>query len=146
MYATLYGQRTEVEPEERHFHRASDGIWHLRKSALPANEIMDAFEDLNLKCLQLLFESAEEFWYALEASNFNVIQAGLDPEALCSRDEFNDACKEMSSPLEKKLILLLLHSQLQSCRAEYYQSYPNRLGRCIWPSFRTKFTRERSPS
>lgn len=104
MYATLYGQRTEVEPEGRHFHRTPDGIWHLCRSALPANEIMEAFENLNLKCLQLLFESAEEFWDALEASNFNIIQAGLDPEALCSRDVFNDACKDMTSDLDKKLI------------------------------------------
>lgn len=105
MYATLYGQRTEAEPEERHFQRSPDGIWHLRKPGLPADKIMDAFERLNLKCLQLLFANADEFWDALEASNFNIIQAGLDPEALCSRDEFNDARKEISNPVEEKLIL-----------------------------------------
>lgn len=104
MYATLYGQRREVEPEGQHFVLCKDGIWHLRHTPLPVDDILDAFENLNLKCLQLLFSSADEFWNALEASDFNVIQAGLDPEAIHGRDAFNDACNQMADPLEQKLI------------------------------------------
>jgi hypothetical protein len=104
MYATLYGQRSVVEPEETHFHRASNGIWHLRKASLLENDIMDAFEKLNLKCVQLLFDSADQFWDTIETSNFDVIQAGIDPEALKSRDEFAEELNKMENPLEKKLI------------------------------------------
>jgi hypothetical protein len=104
LYATLYGQRSEVEPEGQHFLLAADGMWYLRQTPLPADDIMDAFENLDLKCLQLLFSSADEFWDALETSDFNVVQAGLDPEARCSRDAFNDACNQMANPLEQKLI------------------------------------------
>jgi hypothetical protein len=104
MYATLYGQRTEIEPEETHFHRAPNGIWHLQKASLLEDEVMDAFERLNLKCIQLLFDSAEQFWDTIETSNFDVIHAGIDPEALCSRDEFAEELHKMENPLEKKLI------------------------------------------
>ena len=104
MYATLYGQRSEVEPEETHFHRAPNGIWHLKKASLLENEIMDAFERLNLKCIQLLFDSADQFWDTIETSNFDVIHAGIDPEALCSRDEFADELHKIKNPLEHKLI------------------------------------------
>ncbi len=104
MYATLYGQRTEIEPDERHFHRGIDGAWNLQKSSLPSVEIMHAFERLDRKCLMLLFDSADQFWDTVEKSDFNIIHAGLDPEALCSRDDFNRACMDMQNPLERKLI------------------------------------------
>lgn len=104
MYVTLCGERIDAKPEGRHFVQTPDGVWHLQNASLPIFEIMDAFERLNMKSLQLLFDSAEQFWNTLESANFNLIHAGLDAEAICSRDEFRRVYAEMNNPLEKKLI------------------------------------------
>ena len=68
------------------------------------NDILDAFGRLNLKLVQLLFDSAEQFSDTIEASNLNIIHVGLDPEALVIRDEFTLKLNEKESPLEKRLI------------------------------------------
>lgn len=104
MFATLYGQRTEVRPTSTYFERAANGIWHLRDPALPESEIKDAFDRLNLKCVQMLFESADQFWDILEKSDFNVIHAGLDPEALCNKDTFTQFLKETTDPSVQRLL------------------------------------------
>lgn len=104
VFATLYGELSETKPEGRHFVRSSDGIWHLQEANLPTSDIMDAFERLNMKSLQLLFDTPEQFWDTLEASDFNIVHAGLDPEALCNRDDFNRAALAMKCPNTKKLL------------------------------------------
>lgn len=104
MFATLYGQRPDTKPTETYFERAANGIWHLRNPDLPEGEIKDVFERLNLKCVQMLFESADQFWDTLEKSDFNIIHAGLDPEALCGKDAFTQFQKESTAPNVERLI------------------------------------------
>lgn len=104
MYATLYGQRSSEKPTGQHFRRRNDGVWHLRDPNLPVSDLMECFEDLDFKCLQLLFDNADQFWDTVESNDFNIIHAGLDPEALRSRDEFNKAIKGCTDELKLKLI------------------------------------------
>lgn len=103
-YISLDGQRFSTKPDERHLHRAPDGVWRLQNPSLPIKEIIQAFDKLDLKCIQLIFPSPDYFWDALEASDFNFIHAGLDPEALCGKDDFHEILKNSQNLSEKMLI------------------------------------------
>lgn len=104
MYATLYGQRSSEKPTEQYFQRTDDGVWRLSNPILPISTLMKCFEDLDFKCLQLLFDDADQFWDTIESNDFNIINAGLDPEALGSRDQFNLEIKDCNDHLKLKLI------------------------------------------
>lgn len=104
MYVSLYGERSDIKPEGEYFTRTPEGIWHHQEITSLSRGILDAFERLNMKSLQLLFESADQFWNTLEGSDFNIIHAGLDSEALCSRDKFNESVLGMTDNETKRLL------------------------------------------
>jgi len=65
---------------------------------------MSILEDINLKVIQGLFADPSIFWDTLATFDFDLIHAGLDPEARASRDEFNEFFKSASSDAQKLIL------------------------------------------
>lgn len=101
MYIDFYGRKKADRPSTGHFEKNLDGIWVSRNPELPTDGLMSSLEDINLKVLQSLFSDPSEFWDALYAFDFDLIYAGLDPEARASRDQFNDFFKSASDDARK---------------------------------------------
>lgn len=101
MFIDFYGRKTVNRPSIGHFEKTSDGIWISNNPSLPADEIMSSLEEINLKMLQRLFSDPSEFWDALETYEFDLLQAGLDPEARAGRDQFNDFFKSAPGDAQK---------------------------------------------
>ena len=101
MYIDFYGRRTVDRPSTGYFEKTSDGIWISNNPSLPVDEIMASLEAIDLKLLQSLFSDPSEFWDALANFEFDLLHAGLDPEASASRDQFNDFFKVASGDAQK---------------------------------------------
>lgn len=104
MYIDFYGRKTSERPSAGHFEKAQGEIWRLINPSLPVDALMSTLEDINLKVIQGLFSDPSAFWDSLATFNFDLMHAGLDPEARASRDEFNEFFKSASNDA-KKLIL-----------------------------------------
>lgn len=101
MYIDFYGRKTVDRPSTGYFEKTLDGIWISNNPSLPVDEIMSSLEDINLKLLQRLFSDPSGFWDALATFDFDLLQAGLDPEARAGRDQFNDFFKSASGDAQK---------------------------------------------
>jgi hypothetical protein len=101
MYIDFYGRKTVDRPSTGHFEKTSDGIWISNNPSLPTDDIMSVLEDINLKFLQGIFSDPSEFWNALATFDFDLLQAGLDPEARAGRDQFNEFFKSASGDAQK---------------------------------------------
>lgn len=104
MYIDFYGRKKVDRPSTGYFEKTSDGIWISKNPDLPIDSLMSLLEDINLKMLQSLFLEPSKFWDAVATFDFDLLQAGLDPEARASRDQFNEFFK-FASDDAKKLIL-----------------------------------------
>ncbi|WP_146046916.1 hypothetical protein [Parasaccharibacter apium] len=104
MYSTLYGKRLDKKPDEFHFALSPSGIWENEEIGTIVNSIRDAFDNLNMKCLQILFDSADHFWKVLERSDFNIVHAGLDTEAIFSSEEFRLYTNNLENIDDKKIL------------------------------------------
>ncbi|MBY5971878.1 hypothetical protein KUV28_05955 [Ferrimonas balearica] len=104
MYIDFYGRKTSERPSEGYFEKAKSGIWNLSSPGLPVDALMSILEDINLKVLQSLFSDPTTFWDTLATFNFDLMHAGLDPEARASRDEFNEFFKSASSDAQKIIL------------------------------------------
>lgn len=101
MYIDFYGRKTVDRPSTGHFEKTSDGIWISNNPSLPTDDIMSLLEDINLKFLQGIFSDPSEFWDALATFDFDLLHAGLDPEARAGRDQFNEFFKSASGDAQK---------------------------------------------
>lgn len=101
MYIDFYGRRTAVRPSTGHFEKTSHGIWISNNPSLPTDDIMSCLEYINLKLLQSLFSDPSKFWDAVATFDFDLLHAGLDPEARASRDQFNEFFKHASGDAQK---------------------------------------------
>lgn len=104
MYIDFYGRKRADRPSAGHFEKAPSEVWNLRNPSLPVVELMSALEDINLKVLQGLFSEPSIFWDTLATFDFDLMHAGLDPEARASRDEFNEFFRSASSEAQKLIL------------------------------------------
>jgi hypothetical protein len=77
------------------------GIWIANNASLPTDDIMSSLEKINLKLLQGLFSDPSKFWDALASFEFDLLHAGIDPEARTIRDQFNEFSKFASGDTQK---------------------------------------------
>lgn len=103
MFLDLCGRRFKEAPIGQFFYTRPDGTWRLSPE-LPSGRIQQRFEELKLKQIQSLFGSADEFWDALEGSNFNDVHGGIDPESTASAEEFREYSKTHSTGTTGKLL------------------------------------------
>lgn len=104
MYIDFYGRKTSERPSAGHFEKSHGGIWRLANPSLPIEALMFTLEDINLKVVQGLFSDSSTFWDSLATFDFDLMHAGLDPEARASRDEFNEFFKSASNDAQKLII------------------------------------------
>lgn len=101
MYINFYGVSQKTRPAEAFFERSDGGYWACASPSLHIYEIMDAIEKVNLKLLQKLYCDPDDFWNDLEHFDFDLIHAGLDPEAKGSKDDFNNFLSRAPSGARK---------------------------------------------
>ncbi len=96
MYIDFYGRKSEQKPASGYFERSKHGLWISKNPELPIEALLSIIESIELKFLQSVFDSSSDFWDSLSKFDFNLVHAGLDPEARADRDQFNEFLKSAS--------------------------------------------------